>query len=782
VSAALIGVLMGSAPAWAGDATPAATDASPAATDASPAAIEATPGSATPIHGVPERPPKRLRFEPSGLKGGGFFTSVAIAPGDSDTIVLAGGNSGYHRSTDLGARFEARNRDLLTLESMRIASVAFHPTRPSVLFGVSGNRGENGGVARSLDHGLTWEVISTEPHFAGQDNSSIADLPEHPRSTGSLIAIHDDTIWVGTFDQGVMRSTDGGTSWDVIGLPGTYIRTLVGHPLDPDVLYVGTWKDGLYVTDTARADGATFVAVPGAPETVEEVAIVGEGVYVAAGMDGLFRLDESSWTRLEVGVPEGSDWATIAGLDLGSKPLLFAGCVDCAPAEDGHLATVIRSTDGGSSWQNVTGPDDLDFDVVGSGERWLMADGVPDYMPGARDAIVSQFALKEVAAPGGASEPQVLVLWAGRGGLWRSIDAGATWAPAVDGLSEANSEGLAIEPSDPERVVQGAAHFGLQASDDGFRTVHVDAFLELPPLAGHSHPAALRTAFDPTTDPATVIVAAADAEDARVGGVFETIDPWSRDAWVDLGFTEAMPKHQPTSVAVGSDDGGRRIILAVAQPKGGLVRRVGEGPWQHVEGTDAFTKASRQKSELLWITGTSLIYAYDLGRGIYRSSDRGLSFELIWEHPSTALGTGAIAASTEDPSTLYVAAEDGLYRLEGAVSASAGSSGAGSSEVGSLETGEPGALVVSRLDPRTMADVVVRPDGAVWAVAHPTADAPTTVLFLPEPGADPSVIHEYTDDLLANTMVVPETMVVMEDGTVLVGGSRSGTLRGIPEW
>ena len=73
--------------------------------------------------------------------------------------------------------------------SMRIASVAYHPTRPGVLYGVSGNRGENGGVARSLDDGLTWEVISTEPHFAGQDNSSIADLPEHPRSTGSLIAI-----------------------------------------------------------------------------------------------------------------------------------------------------------------------------------------------------------------------------------------------------------------------------------------------------------------------------------------------------------------------------------------------------------------------------------------------------------------------------------------------------------------------------------------------------------------------------------------------------------------
>jgi hypothetical protein len=708
---------------------------------------------------APAPPGRGLRFEPSGIKAGGFFTSVAIAPGASGTIVLAGGNSGYHRSTDLGATFSARNRDLITLPYMRVASVAYHPTRPGVLYGASGNRGQSGGIARSTDDGLTWQVISTEPLFAGQDNSGIADLPEHPRSTGALIAAYEDTLWVGTFQQGVMRSTDDGTTWQVIGLPGALIRSLVADPSDPDVLYVSTWRDGVYVTDGARAEVVAFRAIPGAPLTVEELAAVGESLYAAAGTDGLFRLDGDRWTALGNGVPTGSTWAAIAGIETPGGPLLFAGCSACAPDGSGDVATIIRSTDGCASWHNVTAPENLRFEVVGSGERWVMADGVPDYMPGAPDAIVSQIVVK---ARSDADE--ALVAWAGRGGMWRSTDSGQTWAPAVNGLSEANSEGLAIDPSDPGRVFQGAAHFGLQASMDAFATVHIDALDALAPLSTGTHPTAIWTAFDTAVRPADVIIAAGDSQDGTVGGVYRSSDPFSRDAWADLGFTAAVPGKQPTSLAVGYDAEGARVIVAAAQPKGGLVRKVGDGPWLPVVGTDAFTKGSPAKSDMLWPDGTSIVYAYDLGQGIYRSNDRGLTFDPIWEHASEAPGTGAMAARPGDPGTLYVAAEDGLYRLVGADASSV----------------EAGGIIVTRMDDRAISDVYLTREGALWAVAHPSATAATTVLLVAEPDQDETPIQEFTDDTLANTMVVPETLAVTDDGIVLVGGLRSGTLRGVP--
>ncbi|MEX1334850.1 MAG: hypothetical protein AB1Z66_06105, partial [Candidatus Limnocylindrales bacterium] len=444
----------------------------------------------------------RFRFEPSAIKAGGFYTSVAIAPGASDTIILGGGNSGYHRSTDLGASFEARNRGHETLERSRIASLTFHPTRAGLVYGATGTRGRDGGVARSTDDGVTWEVLSTEPRFAGQNSVGIENLPEFPRSTGSLLAAHEDTIWAGTFQQGVMRSDDGGLTWQVIGLEGQFIRSLVQPPTDSERLYVALWEGGVQTTADALDDVVTFTPAAGAPATVEELAFVGDTLYAAAGTDGLYRLEGETWVALDEGVPSGASWSAITGIDTGEAHLLFAGCDACVDDASGERATVIRSTDSGASWHNVTRPENLDFDVIGSGERWVMADAVPNYMPGATDGLVSQLVAKP--ADDGAAD-RALVLWAGRGGLWRSTDSGTTWAPAVNGLSEAGSLGLAVDPADHRRIFQGAGHFGLQASTDAFQTVHIDPLRSVAPLAEHTHPAANRTAFDTTTTPSTVI-------------------------------------------------------------------------------------------------------------------------------------------------------------------------------------------------------------------------------------------------------------------------------------
>lgn len=710
------------------------------------------------LGGSPAEQGPGLRFEPSAIKAGGFYTSVAIAPGASDTIILGGGNSGYHRSTDLGASFEARNRGLETLADSRIASLTFHPTRAGLVYAATGTRGRDGGFARSTDDGMTWEVLSSEPRFAGQDNVGIANLPEFPRSTGSLLAAHEDTVWAGTFQQGVMRSKDGGRTWQPIGLEGRFVRSLVRHPTDPGKLYVALWEGGVQTTTDALSDVVTFSPSAGAPATVEELAFVGQTLYAAAGTDGLFRLEGESWASLDAGVPSGASWSAITGIDTGEAHLLFAGCDACVADESGERATVIRSTDSGVSWHNITRAENLDFRVVGSGERWVMADAVPNYMPGAADGLVSQLVAKPT--DDGAADRSV-VLWAGRGGLWRSTDSGTTWAPAVNGLSEAGSLGLAVDPADPRRIFQGAGHFGLQASTDAFRTVHIDALRSVPTLAGHTHPAANRTAFDTTTTPSTVIIAAGDRERKRVGGVYLNADPFSSTEWVDLGYTRDVPESQPTSLAVGHDAEGQRIIVAAAHPRGGLVRKVGDGPWERVEGTDALTKTSGVQSDMLWIPDTSVIFFYDLAQGIYRSVDAGVSWVRIWDHASDVLGTGALAAV--DPGTVYVAAADGLYRLDGA-------------DVGSVETGEVGVTRIG--GEQRVADAFLDDVGVLWAVVHPDASAPTKVLMIHEPEAARPTVYEFADEMLANTMIVPETLVVTADGTVLVGGLRSGTLRG----
>lgn len=60
---------------------------------------------------------------------------------------------------------------------------------------------------------------------------------------------------IGTIGQGVMRSGDGGESWQRIGIyqgmhSDAMVRTLAHHPQRPEIVYAGTDK-GLYISDNA---------------------------------------------------------------------------------------------------------------------------------------------------------------------------------------------------------------------------------------------------------------------------------------------------------------------------------------------------------------------------------------------------------------------------------------------------------------------------------------------------------------------------------------------------
>ena len=195
---------------------------------------------------------------------------------------------------------------------------------------------------RSTDDGLTWSVLSTVPRFNSGENPNVPGLPPSPRSVGNLIAIYGpagttDTIWVGTLgtvNQGVMRSTNGGTTWTTIGLAGKFPRSVVLHPTNPDVLYVSPFNDGVYVSTNARATTPTFTKMAGSPANVEELHFVGTTLYAAATTEGIFKLVDDAWVAINNGVPieGGTSWLAITGVRVGATDVLLAGCTPCAPA------------------------------------------------------------------------------------------------------------------------------------------------------------------------------------------------------------------------------------------------------------------------------------------------------------------------------------------------------------------------------------------------------------------------------------------------------------------
>lgn len=119
-----------------------------------------------------------------------------------------------------------------TRMSGRAIDVAVHEAHPETLFVATAA----GGVWKSVDDGQNWK-----PVFSNYETASIADVAIAPSDP--------DTVWVGTGESnilrssmagtGVYKSTDGGETFEHMGLTDTqHISRIVIHPRNADIVYV----------------------------------------------------------------------------------------------------------------------------------------------------------------------------------------------------------------------------------------------------------------------------------------------------------------------------------------------------------------------------------------------------------------------------------------------------------------------------------------------------------------------------------------------------------------
>lgn len=115
----------------------------------------------------------------------------------------------------------------------RVADVEGVPGNANIVYVASAS----GGLWKTVNAGVTWKPI-----FERQGTLSIGDI--------ALAPSNSDVVWVGTgesnvrnsvsFGDGVYKSTDGGKTWQHMGLKDSeHISAIVIHPQNPDIVYVG---------------------------------------------------------------------------------------------------------------------------------------------------------------------------------------------------------------------------------------------------------------------------------------------------------------------------------------------------------------------------------------------------------------------------------------------------------------------------------------------------------------------------------------------------------------
>ncbi len=120
-----------------------------------------------------------------------------------------------------------------------VNALAINPSTPSTVYAGTGN----GGVFKSTDSGNTWAAAN-----AGLTGPGVNALAINPSTPSTLYAAGSDAVF---------KSTDSGGTWAAALELGTYYyyysaKTLAINPSTPSTLYVGTDERGLQVHQLRR--------------------------------------------------------------------------------------------------------------------------------------------------------------------------------------------------------------------------------------------------------------------------------------------------------------------------------------------------------------------------------------------------------------------------------------------------------------------------------------------------------------------------------------------------
>jgi photosystem II stability/assembly factor-like uncharacterized protein len=240
--------------------------------------------------------------------------------------------------------------------SGRLNSIAIHPTNVNIIYAGTAT----GGVWKTTDGGASWTPLTDSQCSTAM--GSVAVDPSNP-----------NIVYAGTGEQnfsidsyygcGVLKSTDGGTSWSQLGASvfdtpsgGASIAKIAIHPSTTSTLLVAS-DFGLYrSTDSGasfslvRSGTATDVVIdPSSPSTM--YAAIGN-VFGGAS-NGVYKSGDTgaTWSLLAGGFPTTNVGRINLAIAASSPSTVYAAIQNSNTLS---LLGIFKTTNGGTTWSGLS--------------------------------------------------------------------------------------------------------------------------------------------------------------------------------------------------------------------------------------------------------------------------------------------------------------------------------------------------------------------------------------------------------------------------------------------
>ena len=277
----------------------------------------------------------------------------------------------------------------------RINTIAFHPTDTDTYW----IGAPSGGVWKTTDNGATWTCLTDHNAVLGISDILIPD--DYATSNTIYIATGDRDGWDNN-SIGVLKSTDGGQTWNTTGLTfnigsGDMVSRLLQHPTDPNTIIAATTDGVMKTTDGGvtwddRLSYSYFIDLehkPGDFDTFYGAKTNGQIYTTTDAGENWTRVLNSGGDRIELAVTPDDPtlvYALVSNNQGGLKgiykssnsgasyPMIYDGSV----SGNNLLGWDNGGDDGGQGWYDLAiaaSPTNADIVLIGGINTWKSTDG-----------------------------------------------------------------------------------------------------------------------------------------------------------------------------------------------------------------------------------------------------------------------------------------------------------------------------------------------------------------------------------------------------------------------